>query len=88
MCIRDRFLNGESITDVDQRGQPLVDDSFLLLLNAHHELIPWTLPTHWARRWELVLSTVSGPTEGTVPSVEVDVPARSVVVLSDASTSG
>jgi glycogen operon protein len=77
------FLNGESITDVDQRGQPLVDDSFLLLLNAHHELITWTLPTHWTRRWEVVLSTVPGPVEGSVPSVTVDVPARSVVVLSD-----
>jgi glycogen operon protein len=76
------FLNGESITDVDQRGQPVVDDSFLLLLNAHHEPLAWTLPTQWAHPWEVLLSTADSRLEGTKPGTSIDVPARSVVVLS------
>jgi len=77
------FLNGESITELDPRGQPVVDDSFLLLLNAHHEPIHWTLPEQWSRPWEVVLATVGGHLEGTTPVSTVEVPARSVVVLSD-----
>jgi len=77
------FINGESITDVDHRGQPVEDDSFLLLLNAHHEPISWTLPAQWARPWEVVLCTADGRLEGTTPGNQLDVPARSVVVLSD-----
>ncbi len=77
------FINGESITDVDQRGQPVVDDSFLLLLNAHDEAIAWTRPTQGARPWEVVLATAEPRLEGTTPEGVLDVPARSVLVLSD-----
>ena len=38
------FLNGEAITDRDRRGQRVTDDSFLLLFNAHHKAVKWTLP--------------------------------------------
>ena len=38
------FLNGDAIADRDRRGQRVTDDSFLLLFNAHHDLIDWTLP--------------------------------------------
>jgi glycogen operon protein len=35
-----------------------VDYTFLLLLNAHHESIPFVLPAHRPKvRWELVLDT-------------------------------
>jgi glycogen operon protein len=77
------FINGESIADVDQRGQPVVDDSFLLLLNAHDEAIAWTLPTQWARPWEVVLASAEPRLEGTSPGGVLEVPARSVLVLSD-----
>ena len=80
------FLNGESITELDPRGQPVVDDSFLLLLNAHHEPISWTLPLQWEREWQVVLTTVEAELEGTRPDGSLDVPARSVVVLVDALT--
>jgi glycogen operon protein len=38
------FLSGEGLNETDQRGQPLSDDNFLVLLNAHHEDINFTLP--------------------------------------------
>jgi glycogen operon protein len=51
-------LAGDAIEETDEKGQPIVDDTFLLLLNAHHEAIPFILPAHRARvRWELVLDT-------------------------------
>jgi isoamylase len=51
-------LAGDAIEETDEKGQPIVDDTFLLLLNAHHEPIPFILPAHEARvRWELVLDT-------------------------------
>ena len=33
------FLNGKAIRSPDSRGEPVVDDSFLLLFNAHDEAI-------------------------------------------------
>ena len=38
-------LAGDLIDDVDKRGEPVVGESLLLLLNAHHEPVPFTLPT-------------------------------------------
>ncbi|MFL6204089.1 MAG: glycogen debranching protein GlgX [Acidimicrobiales bacterium] len=78
------FLDGHAINDVDPRGQPVVDDSFLLLLNAHSEPIPWTLPPRWARSWEVVLCTAHPSLEGSRPGATLLLPARSVVVLIDA----
>ena len=37
-------LAGDLIGDVDERGEPIVDDTALILVNAHHEPIPFTLP--------------------------------------------
>ena len=51
-------LAGDLIGDVDERGEPIVGDTLLLLLNAHHEAIPFTLPALKERqRWELLLDT-------------------------------
>ena len=51
------FLNGQAIADRDRRGQRVTDDSFLLLFNAHHKAIRWTLPRQWAEWWEPILDT-------------------------------
>jgi isoamylase len=77
------FLNGEAITDRDRRGQRVTDDSFLLLFNAHHEAIDWTLPKQWGQYWELVIETAGPDREGEVlpSSAALQVADRSVVVL-------
>jgi isoamylase len=77
------FLNGRAIPSKDTRGRPVVDDSFLLLLNAHHEPIVWTLPKGWADSWQLVLCTADDEVAETVHAGgdRIDVPARSVVLL-------
>ncbi|MGQ0576432.1 MAG: glycogen debranching protein GlgX, partial [Pseudonocardia sp.] len=38
------FLNGHGIPERDELGREIVDDSFLLLVNAHHQHITFTLP--------------------------------------------
>jgi isoamylase len=38
------YFAGDALEETDRRGQPVQDESFLLLLNAHHEGIPFTLP--------------------------------------------
>jgi glycogen operon protein len=39
------FLNGQEIADRTPRGDAIEDDSFLLLFNAHHEDVTFTIPT-------------------------------------------
>ena len=46
----------------DTRGQRVVDDSFLLLFNAHDEPIDFTLPPEeYAPAWQLVVDTAGLP---------------------------
>jgi len=52
------FLNGDSITEADRRGQPIRDDSFLLLFNASPRELEFSLPTaRYGEVWETVLDT-------------------------------
>jgi glycogen operon protein len=51
-------LAGDAIEEVDSRGNRTVGDTLLILLNAHHEILPFVLPAHRARvRWEVVVDT-------------------------------
>jgi isoamylase len=90
------FLNGQGIAEADTRGEPVVDDSFLLCLNAHYEDIDVTLPgREYGTRWAVVVDTALGDvvTLSTAPGVVaadpatvagggvLRVPARSVIVL-------
>jgi glycogen operon protein len=38
------FLNGKAIHGQSLRGEPVVDESFYLLFNAHHEPLTFALP--------------------------------------------
>ncbi|HUI61938.1 MAG TPA: glycogen debranching protein GlgX [Steroidobacteraceae bacterium] len=54
------YLAGSAIERRDRRGRPVTDNHFLLLFNAHHEEIAFTLPTFLtARSWWSVLDTAS-----------------------------
>jgi glycogen operon protein len=51
-------LAGDLIGETDDRGEPIVGDSLLVLLNAHFEPIPFVLPpTNPDHRWECVFDT-------------------------------
>ena len=52
------FLNGKAIPTPDAHGDPIVDDSFYILFNAHWEPLPFTLPTcGWGDRWVKAIDT-------------------------------
>jgi isoamylase len=52
------FLNGGAIPDPDLRGEQITDDSFLVLFNAHYEMLPFTIPNRdWGDHWVVVLDT-------------------------------
>jgi isoamylase len=51
-------LAGDAIEEVDARGNRVVDDTLLILLNAHHETIPFVLPAHRRKlHWWVILDT-------------------------------
>ena len=81
------FLNGEEIPTPNRRGERVVDESFLLLLNASPEGVTYRLPPRrFGGRWKLELSSASPEqTEGEEPSyaarAELEVAALSVVLL-------
>jgi isoamylase len=78
------FLNGEEIPHRAPDGSRIVDDSFLLLVNPHHDDGAFALPDRrFGERWAVVLSTAeSEPTPEEVEARgEVPVLCRSMIVL-------
>ena len=81
------FLNGDGDRRAETpHGEPIVDDSFLLLFNAHHEDVDFMLPPRrFGVAWSLELSTAEPEVEEGAWSVAaretVHVAARSIVVL-------
>jgi glycogen operon protein len=52
------FLSGQGLDETDERGRKLGDENFLVLLNAHHEDVEFTLPTfHPESRWVAWMDT-------------------------------
>ncbi len=52
------FLNGEEIATPNRRGEQIIDDSFILLFNAHDETVEFTLPeTLQQEQWRTVMDT-------------------------------
>ena len=39
------FLSGEAVDELDEKARLVRDENFLLIMNAHHEEIPFLLPT-------------------------------------------
>ena len=80
-------LDGHAIEEKDSKGKPLLDETFLMLLNAHHEPRPFTLPAHKRGvRWQPVLETaISHVNQKQVTLLkggfQYDLEARSLAVL-------
>ena len=79
------YLNGSAITEPDDEGRPVSDDSFLVLFNAHWEPLEFAVPdARFGELWSVALDTASpnapGRTEIKAGST-VLVEARSLLVL-------
>ncbi len=60
------FLNGNAITEPAPHGEPLRDDDFLLLVNAHDEPVTFVMPpARFSAGWQIVVDT-SAPGGGPV----------------------
>ena len=79
------FLNGEAITEPDQRGERVVDDSFLIVFNAFHEALDVTLPPEVDREWTCIVDTDNNLEPGAtmVPGEALEVTARSTLVFTN-----
>ena len=52
------FLNGDAITEPDERGDRVTDDSFLIMFNGHHEPVDFRLPTkEFGQTWGVAVDT-------------------------------
>jgi glycogen operon protein len=77
-------LDGRTLAEVDQNGELLSDDDLLLILNAHHDPVSFTIPEWDAPTpWQVELDTAerheSGSSAG--PLTALEVAGRSVVLL-------
>ncbi|HSI89780.1 MAG TPA: glycogen debranching protein GlgX, partial [Adhaeribacter sp.] len=81
------YLNGKALRAVGARGEHILDDSFYIIFNAHHESISFKLPLKkYGSQWIKVLDTSqNGIDENgaeTYPARKrLQVPGRSIIVL-------
>lgn len=81
------YLNGRCIEEPNLRGEPITDDSFILMFNAHHEDIDFTLPPkQLGLQWRVLVDTtesVGYPVDPQILDAEgtLTVPARATMVL-------
>jgi len=57
-------LNGRTLEDVNAVGEPIKDDTFLMLLNAHVEAVQFRLPAEAGVSWDVVFDTVATAPNG------------------------
>ena len=80
------YLNGDALGTVDQRGEPVSDDTFLILLNAWQEALDFVLPgSDWAESWVRVVDTATGQCRADDEAIKagdhLQLEGRSLVVL-------
>jgi isoamylase len=80
------FLNGHGIKGRDNQGRKIIDNSFYLMLNAHHGVIQFKLPEiRFGKTWTKVLDTADPGLKAEVLNFNfeqtVAVEGRSVMVL-------
>jgi len=78
------YLNGRGIHYSGPNGEPVIDDSFYILFNAHHDKLDFKLPvSKYATQWITVLNTASAVSEEKfyMPEEVVQLDGRSILVL-------
>ncbi len=80
------MLNGNTLGVTDEEGRPVTDDSFLILVNAYHEGVRFTLPEPpRSRPWTQLIDTqhIDDPFREVPFSGEVILGGRSMRVFRD-----
>jgi len=87
------LLSGQGLDETDERGRKISDDNFLVLLNAHHEDVGFTLPescpcTRWSAWMDTSRETGLRPAETYDAGTAYPLQARSLVVLMERRKNG
>jgi isoamylase len=75
------LMVGERLAERDERGAPIMDDDLLLLINAHHEPVQFTLPD---APWTVLVDTARLDTNSAETAYPLE--ARSLVLLARPSS--
>ena len=78
------MFNGNTLDEVDDTGRPVADNSFLMLINSHHEPVAYKVPAPpLGHGWELVVNTadLDQPFRQAAAPSDLEVAARSLVLL-------
>jgi isoamylase len=76
------YLNGMALRAVDPKGEKILDDSFYILFNAHHEPISFRLPPPaYGKQWELILDSNTEETTGKYHKADSEVTAEGLSVI-------
>jgi isoamylase len=70
------LMVGQRLYERDERGEPVMDDDLLILMNAHHDALDFVLPE---APWLVLLDTARD--EPAVPAKSYRLEARSLVLL-------
>ena len=77
------FING-AFLGIDDRGQRITDDSFLLLFNAHNEPVEFRLPDQkFGREWDIKITTQAESETGSTVAAgtQVMIGAHAMMVM-------
>lgn len=77
------LLSGDTIDVLKFNGEPIRDDTFLFLINAHFEPIPFLLPGQEHIEWQLILDTATD--KGFLPEAKKFASGDDVVVTDRAA---
>lgn len=82
------LLSGEGLEEQDERARPITDQNFLLLMNAHHEAVPFLLPAvasgmGWLAVVDTSCQTARGNPLAYDAGASYSLQARSLVVLQE-----
>ena len=70
------FLNGKEIATSNERGEPVRDDSFYVMFNAHQDPLTFRLPeAKWGLEWAVLLNTAEATDHLSEEHVGVEVEA-------------
>ena len=80
------MLNGQTLAVTDEEGKPVVDNSFLLIVNAAQDGVEFTLPPCTPEgRWVQIIDTedIYEPFSEKLPAERVIVGGRSLKLFKD-----
>jgi glycogen operon protein len=80
------LLNGQTLQVTDEEGKPVIDNSFLLIINAAQEGVEFTLPPcHTGGQWCQMMSTedIEDPFRAKEPASKVIAGGRSLLLFID-----